>query len=111
MSDITASTFEVVSAHPDYTPNEVDFHNSTLIFRVSFHDYTVAVYQGADDSAFLWWTDGINEWLEHFVRVSHAIARFAHLQYCAESAWKQNFASHPKVFANGFEFLMQDRWI
>ena len=101
----------VVSAHPDYTPNKMDYDIAKEVMRVSLHDYTAVISQGADDSAFLWWTDGINEWLEHFVRLSHAIARLAHLQTCAESAWKQQFASHPHVFAQKFEFLMQDKWI
>lgn len=103
MSDLT---LDVVSAHPDYTPNKMDYDIAKEVMRVSFHDYTVVISQGADDSAFLWWTDGINEWIEHFVRLSHALARFAHLQSCAESAWEKGFASHPFYFAQQFEIFI-----
>lgn len=100
------TTLDVVSAHADYTPNKIDYDIAAELFRVTFSDYTVVVSQGADDSAFLWWTDGINEWLEHFERVSHALARFAHLQSCAESAWEKSFTSHPRYFANQFEIFI-----
>lgn len=107
MSDLT---LDVVSAHPDYTPNIVDYQIAQEVMRATFSDYSVVISQGADDSAFLWWTDGINEWLEHFVRLSHALARFAHLQVCAENAWEIGFASHPRYFAQQFDaFITQER--
>lgn len=102
---------DVVSAHPDYTPNKVDYDIAKPLFSATMDGYSFTVSQGADDSAFLMWTDGINEWIEHYVRVSEAIARLAHLQHCAESAWKKGFASTPLVFAQKFEFLMQDKWV
>jgi len=108
MSDLKLN---VESAHPDYTPNTVDYDIAKTLFSATMNDYSFTISQGADDSAFLMWTDGINEWLEHFVCVSHAIARLAHLQHCAESAWKQSFASTPLTFAQKFEFLMQDKWV
>lgn len=96
-------TLDVVSAHPDYTPNEIDYDIAVELFTAGFNDYTVKVSIGADDSGFLWWTDGINEWLEHYEKLSHALARFAQLQTCAESAWKKGFSSHPRYFANMFD--------
>jgi hypothetical protein len=97
---------DVVSAHPDYTPNAVDYDIAAELFKAKFNDYTVKVSIGADDSAFLWWTDGINEWLEHYERLSHALARFAQLQSCAESAWKKEFSSHPRYFAKMFDVFL-----
>lgn len=103
MSDLA---LDVVSAHPDYTPNRNDYETATEVMRVSFEDYTIVISQGADGSAFLWWTEGINEWLEHFEKLSHAIARLAHLQSCAESDWEKGFASHPRYFAQQFEIFI-----
>lgn len=102
----------VVSAHPDYTPNQFDYDFATRLFGATIGDYSFAILRGADDSGYLTWNDGVaNEWIEHFEKLSHAIARLAHLQHCAESAWKQGFASTPKTFTEKFEFLMQDKWV
>lgn len=101
---------DVVSAHADYTPNKLDYEIAVQVINATFNDYSVIISVGADESAFLWWTDGINEWIEHFERLSHAIARFAHLQICAESAWEKGFGSHPRYFATQFEtFINNDR--
>ena len=109
MSDLL---LDVVSAHADYTPNKMDYDIAKHLFSATIGDYSFSILQGADDSAFLRWDDGVaNEWIEHYEKLSHAIARLAHLQHCAETAWKQSFNSHPRVFANKFEFLMQDKWI
>ncbi len=104
-------TLDVVSAHPDYTPNKVDYDIAKPLFSATIGDYAFTISQGADDSAFLMWSDGVaNEWLEHFVCVSHAIARLAHLQSCAESAWEKNFNSHPRYFSQRFEqFINMER--
>ena len=108
---MTDLKLNVESAHPDYTPNKVDYDIAKPLFSAMMNDYSFTISQGADDSAYLMWTDGIDEWLEHFVCVSHAIARLAHLQHCAESAWRKSFASSPDTFAMKFEFLMQDKWV
>ena len=102
---------DVVSAHSDYTPNKVDYDIAKPLFSATVGDYSFTISLGADDSAFLMWSDGVaNDWLEHFERLSHAIARLAHLQSCAESAWEKNFISHPRYFANEFDkFINQDR--
>lgn len=108
---MTDLALDVVSAHPDYTPNKVDYEIAKEVLRVDFYGYTATVSLGADDSAFLWWTDGVNEMLEHFVHPSHAIARLAHIQHCSESGYGKSINSHPRMFSEKFEFLMQDRWI
>lgn len=99
MSDLT---LDVVSAHPDYTPNKVDYEIAKPLFSATFNDYSFTVSQGADDSAFLMWSDGINEWIEHYEKLSHAIARLALLQGCAESVWEKCFTQNPKQFVNEF---------
>ena len=102
---------DVVSAHADYTPNQVDYDNAKELFSAIIGDYAFKISQGSDDSAYLVWNDGVaNEWMEHFEKLSHAFARLAHLQACAESAWEKGFASHPRYFANEFDkFINQDR--
>ncbi len=95
---------DVVSAHPDYTPNKVDYDIAKTIISAVVGDYQFKILQGADDSAFLTWNDGVaNEWTEHFEVLSHAFARLAHIQSCAESAWEKGFNSHPRYFAQQFE--------
>lgn len=97
----------VVSAHPDYTPNKVDFDIAKEIVRAVINDYSFSILQGADDSAYLRWDDGVaNEWIEHYEKLSHAFARLAHLQSCAESNWEKGFASHPRYFAQQFEIFV-----
>lgn len=106
MSDLS---LDVVSAHRDYTPNAVDYDISVTLISGVIGDYDFTISVGADDSAFLRWGDGVaNEWLEHYERISHAIARLANLQYCAESNWKVAFDSTPVQFAEKFKFLMND---
>lgn len=103
---------DVVSAHGDYTPNKVDYDIAKPLFSATLGDYSFTISLGADDSAFIMWSDHVaNEWIEHFEKLSHAIARLAHIQHCAETAWRQSINSHPRVFANKFEFLVQDKWI
>jgi hypothetical protein len=108
MSDLT---LDVVSAHADYTPNRIDYDNSKKLFGTVIGGYAFTISQGSDDSAYLVWNDGVaNEWMEHFEKLSHAFARLAHLQACAESDWEKGFASHPRYFANQFDiFINQER--
>lgn len=108
MSDLL---FDVVSAHPDYTPNLVDYDHAKELFGAIIGDYCFTIKQGTDDSAYLNWNDGVaNEWTEHFEKLSHAFARLAHLQACAETKWEKGFVSHPRYFANEFDkFINSER--
>jgi hypothetical protein len=108
MSDLT---LDVVSAHADYTPNQIDYDHAKELFGAIIGDYCFTIKQGTDDSAYLNWNDGVaNEWTEHFEKLSHAFARLAHLQACAETNWEKGFASHPRYFANEFDkFINSER--
>jgi len=97
------STNEIVSTHRDYKPEAFDVADSHEIFYHFDNDFSVSVRLHHDDSAFLVWSDGINEWIEHYERLSQAFGRLAVLQACAESAWKKAFASNPETFARQFD--------
>jgi len=105
--------FEIVSSHPDYTPTEADFAIARHVFTHHFSYVATShmfgahavVLAGADDSGYLWWTDGqegYNCWCEHYATVSEAIARLAVLQNCAESGWHKWFDDTPKDFSDKF---------
>lgn len=105
MSTTDVSYMDIVSAHPDYQPNAVDYSSARTLFAMHINnDVEVIVSQGADDSGYLWWTDFVaNEWCEHYPTVSLAIARLALLQACGESAWEKGFAQTPTEFMNEYE--------
>ena len=102
---MTKLLFDVESAHPDYTPNAIDYDVAKELFFVIINqDAKAVVSRGADDSGYLWWTDFVaNEWLEHYPTVSLAIARLALLQACGESAWEKGFTHTPKEFVQQYE--------
>ena len=107
MSDNISVALDVESAHPDYTPNAIDYDVAKELFSLLINEPVqakVIVSRGADDSGFLWWTDFVaNEWLEHYPTVSLAIARLALLQACGESAWVKGFTQTPKEFVQQYE--------
>lgn len=105
----TTDTGNIVSAHPDYQPNEVDYAFANPLFAITINDdVRVVVSQGQDDSGYLWWTDFVaNEWCEHYPTVSLAIARLALLQACGESAWEKGFTHTPKGFVVAFNKFME----
>ena len=102
---MTDTTDYIQSAHPDYTPNMIDYETAKELFFVIINDDAKAIVsQGADDSGYLWWTDFVaNDWLEHYPTVSLAIARLALLQACGESAWEKGFTQTPTEFVQQYE--------
>ena len=91
---------DIQTAHPDYTPNGVDFDNSEVIMEMDGYHHSFTIRRGADDSAFLYWTDGMfNQWCEHYPTLALAFARFSILLQCAESSWRKFFADDPETFA------------
>lgn len=101
----------IESAHPDYTPNEVDLDTAISICSMDINgDCGVTIYKGADDSGFIRWTDYVaNEWCEHYTTVAHAFARLAMLHACADSGWKKGFTSQPKDFANNLDIFIESQ--
>jgi len=114
MSDTSRADLEeafaqtVVSAHPDYKPNLVDLEISKKILEINLNDgdALVTIFVGADDSSFIMWTDGINEWIEHYPSLAYSLGRLALLQVCAESTWEKGFTHTPRGFVSAFsDFL------
>lgn len=101
----------IISAHPDYTPNEVDLDIAISICSMDINgDCGVTIYKGPDDSAFIRWTDYVaNEWCEHYTTVAHAFARLAMLHACADSDWVKGFTSQPKDFANNLDIFIDSQ--
>jgi hypothetical protein len=85
------------------TINTYDPKTSEEIFFYFQNDFSVSVRVKGDDSALLIWTDGINDWVEEYDRLSYAFARLALLQTCAESKWEKAFASNPETFVRQFD--------
>jgi hypothetical protein len=101
----------IISAHPDYTPNETDFEFAAEIYKTDINgEVGIRIYKGADDSAYLWWTDYVaNEWCEHYTTVAYAFARLAMLYACADSGWVKGFTSEPKDFANNLDIFIDSQ--
>lgn len=98
----------VVSAHPDYIPNQTDLDTASRVFEITTNDINVIVFVHADDSAFLYWNDGVaNEWCEHYPSLAYAYGRLALLQACAESAWEKGFVHSPRTFVKDFDTFMR----
>jgi hypothetical protein len=101
---MTELLFDVESAHPDYTPNIVDYDHATVLFGAIIGHYSFTIKQGTDDSAYLNWNDGVaNEWTEHYTSLTYAIGRLATLQACAESNFEKGFTLTPKGFVSQFD--------
>jgi hypothetical protein len=100
---------KIISTHPDYSPNDVDYEIAREVAKMQFSDYSVEIREGEDCSGFLYWSDGVaNEWCEHFVELSHAFARLATLQSCAETVWRKAFADTPEDFSNRYRKFLLD---
>ncbi len=101
----------IISAHPDYTPNDTDFEFATEIYKADINgDVGIRLLKGTDDSAYLWWTDYVaNDWCEHYTTVAHAFARLAMLHACADSDWNKGFTSQPKDFANNLDIFIDSQ--
>lgn len=93
----------VVSSHPDYTPNYVDFTFAVEVLKLETNDINVRILKGSDDSAYLQWNDGVaNEWIEHYTSLVYALGRLTLLQACAESNWEKGFTQNPTEFVTEF---------
>lgn len=101
----------IISAHPDYAPNEVDLDIATVVCTLDINgDCGVTIYKGADDSGFIRWTDYVaNEWCEHYPTVVHAFARLSMLHACADSGWAKCFTSNPKDFTNNLDIFIDSQ--
>jgi hypothetical protein len=101
----------IVSAHPDYNPNEHDLDIATVVCKVDINgDCGVTIYKGADDSGFIRWTDYVaNEWCEHYSTVAHAFARLSMLYVCADSGWDLAFMHTPKSFEQKLDIFVMSQ--
>ena len=101
----------IVTAHPDYQPNEVDLDIAKEVCSFDINgECGVTILQGADDSGFIRWTDYVaNEWCEHYPTVAHAFARLAMLYVCADSNWEKGFAKNPKEFTEILDTFIQSQ--
>jgi hypothetical protein len=95
---------DIVSADPDYVPNEIDFASAETMFEMDGYQAIISLRRGMDDSAFLYWSDGVaNDWCEHYPTLSQGFARLAILLECCERPDRGFFAQTPKSFIRGFE--------
>ena len=101
----------IITAHPDYTPNEVDLDIASVVCTVDINgDCGATIYKGADDSGFIRWTDYVaNEWCEHYTTVAHAFARLSMLYTCAESNWEKAFSNNPKTFSEKLDIFINSQ--
>lgn len=101
----------IVTAHPDYQPNEVDLDIATVVCTIDIQgECGVTIYKGADDSGFIRWTDYVaNEWCEHYQTVACCFARLAMLYICAESNWVKGFATKPQEFAETLDIFIRSQ--
>jgi len=106
---ITHEVTNISSAHHDYTPNSTDFRFAETLFKMDGYHHHIEVRRGVDDSAFLYWTDGLlNEWCEHYDALSIAFARLSILLECLEANEKHRFfAQSPLDFARAFKSLSE----
>lgn len=107
--EITHEITDIFSAHHDYTPNSTDFEFAETLFKMDGYHHHIEVRRGMDDSAFLYWTDGIlNEWCEHYDTLAIALARLSILLECLEANDKRRFfAQSPLAFARAFKSLSE----
>lgn len=59
----------------------------------------VCAYDAPRERYALRWTDGINEWTEHYFELSTALARLAALVKCGEEDWSAFFAHDEAEFS------------
>ena len=71
------------------------FDINAVIMTASVHD--------VKQTAWLWWTEGINEWCEQFPSVSVALGRLAVLIGFGENGWVDGFSLNESQFAEFWE--------
>lgn len=108
--EITHEITDIISAHHDYAPNSTDFEFAETLVKLDGYAHYIEVRRGMDDSAFLYWTDGLaNEWCEHYETLAVALARLSILLECLEAKDGKDrfFTQSPKAFARAFNALSE----
>lgn len=99
--EITHEITDIVSAS-DYTPNSTDFEFAEVLVKLDGYGYYLEVRRGMDDSSFLYWTDGmVNEWCEHYDKLSEALARLSILLEAMEE--QRFFNNQPTQFVRSYK--------
>lgn len=93
----------VESGDSDYIPNYAEFSNATVFLHVQLNDGDAGVtVLTANNGSYLMWTDGINEWIEHYPSLTYSLGRLTLLQACAETDWEKGFKQNPRQFVTEF---------